>query len=886
MPFTLINLDTSETVHLQRNDTKFWLDYSSLRLLPERLFPAIPTSGSASTRYTLDRFPIPGDYQDRIVFDAEIAGQSSEQRTIDVNIAAVAGVPSARQSVIESERGRSFPMNSRVPLNITLKDSMGNLVSESSLRESGIDGLEFLSVEARFGDYVKNITAINYDGEATAYVEIDPEIETSRFEIIVKVSGEEIRGSPLDYVITEPVCTGRNQVPNVGAARFEAACLCKEGYIATNTGDCRACPAGTTSSGGTTMQCRPCPSGQHAFAASKDCHTCPDEGAVCTEGILRFVPGYWLEDDVSLREVDRNTKFHQCPRPDACKVENHTFVCATGHTGPLCGVCADGYEAQGVVCTKCTDGVTYFAVVSSFMFILLALLVMRTKEFADNEAAGIFRVFISWSQVTALIGTLSINSSAAVRNSLSLGHIVSGFSMDFQPLRCIFSFNLFERTYAYLLLPIVVITLVTVIGWVAYIAKSDFPRAGCSALLFPCSLKYQKKVRSAVREAKKQNTVSHDPAVAQLRLWQYIVREIKGSVSVVLYLVYFPILMGLVAVWDVYEESIKGETHLNQDLQLTTGDEQYPGVATLAAAGLIAYAFVLPFVALRAIWRHRFSLTSPRLRVAWGFLYEGCRLTDARFLWEFFVLMRKFSSVVLVVLLNEPLLQASCVFYLLVLSIVLHLAVKPYKSLLMESLEALGLGIQALTVLALIAVSSTESADDNTLLTNEQAEEGAAAAIIFANTAVVITMLVAFFFAFSIKMKAYLSERIENLNRWCCHTVASRLCRQQYRKYLRQQKKKKQQLKAGDFADNQDYVSNPLSYTAAESDVESKAIAREAKAQTGATGSDVSTAGEDQKRAQLSKARNPASANPLHQYAKRTAVKRGAKPLKTSNSAK
>eukprot|EP01138_Halocafeteria_seosinensis_P001753 gb/GECG01001796.1/.p1 GENE.gb/GECG01001796.1/~~gb/GECG01001796.1/.p1 ORF type:complete len:411 (+),score=45.66 gb/GECG01001796.1/:1-1233(+) len=357
----------------------------------------------------------------------------------------------------------------------------------------------------------------------------------------------------------------------------------------------------------------------------------------------------------------------------------------------------------------------------------------------------------------------------------------------------------------------------------------------------------------------------------------------------VLYLIYFPILLGLISVWDVYKYEIDGKQYLNQDLGLTTSHTEYPQAVVLSAAGLILYAAVLPFVALRAIWRHRFSLTSPRLKSAWGFLYEGCRLTEARYLWEFFVLLRKFSAVIVATLVNDPLLQAGCFFYILVLSLALHLAIKPYKSTLMEALEALGLGIQCVSVLAIVAVSSTKKTTLDTLVTNEQAEEGTAAGIILANCVVAIVQGIAFFAAFSSNVKGYVQAWNQTLTHFFCENVASCLCRGQYRKYIRNQQKKKKELRAGDFAGayeegkKEEFIANPL---ASGGDVESTSVPQESKLQA---------ASAESKRAPRntggSGSQRTGNENPLSQYVKRQQMqgksgKRGTKPMKTAYVAK
>ena len=69
---------------------------------------------------------------------------------------------------------------------------------------------------------------------------------------------------------------------------------------------------------------------------------------------LDLEPGFW-------RTSSSSTKVLPCLNPKHCKGGADTAdLCAEGHTGPLCAVCASDYAATGsgnsLQCNECTGG--------------------------------------------------------------------------------------------------------------------------------------------------------------------------------------------------------------------------------------------------------------------------------------------------------------------------------------------------------------------------------------------------------------------------------------------------------------------------------------------------------------------------------------------------
>jgi len=131
------------------------------------------------------------------------------------------------------------------------------------------------------------------------------------------------------------------------------------------------CPRGDFLTGGDV--CEACESGKYSlsFSVNADCQPCP-LGAKCFGGDRLVVQeGWWRTGLLS-------DKIWQCPVTKNCLrgTESEPSRCHTGSTGPLCGVCSDGYyNSGGHECKPCGEGVSniFFFVVGSFCIFLLVV---------------------------------------------------------------------------------------------------------------------------------------------------------------------------------------------------------------------------------------------------------------------------------------------------------------------------------------------------------------------------------------------------------------------------------------------------------------------------------------------------------------------------------
>ena len=129
----------------------------------------------------------------------------------------------------------------------------------------------------------------------------------------------------------------------------QSCTFCAAGSAAAGTAarfECSACAAGTYAHATGMVKCSRCEEGFFTDEpGSEYCEKCP-AGAQCLAGTqLVVVRGFW-------RTSKESRTVLPCPY-GTCVGGNGTGRCSVGSTGPLCGVCIDGYFNDGAACAKC-----------------------------------------------------------------------------------------------------------------------------------------------------------------------------------------------------------------------------------------------------------------------------------------------------------------------------------------------------------------------------------------------------------------------------------------------------------------------------------------------------------------------------------------------------
>ena len=178
---------------------------------------------------------------------------------------------------------------------------------------------------------------------------------------------------------------------------------CQAGFISENIGNnaaiCFNCTIGTFSLSTSDTECTICPSNAY----------CPGSN------ILNVDSGYW-------RQSDNSAIILECPVSNAClggdKIINQ---CATGHIGPLCDVCEDGYyrDSQGL-CLQCTERIKSLSIFVSFFILILIIITIHKQlqlliQYIANQFKAAdsikfrsfrvkFKILIAFYQISSQIG--------------------------------------------------------------------------------------------------------------------------------------------------------------------------------------------------------------------------------------------------------------------------------------------------------------------------------------------------------------------------------------------------------------------------------------------------------------------------------------------------
>jgi hypothetical protein len=197
----------------------------------------------------------------------------------------------------------------------------------------------------------------------------------------------------------------------------------------------------------------------------------------------------------------------QCDRASA----NQSVACKAGSGGPLCAVCDAGWaHATGTSdspCVKCwSQGASWVVTILVLLAgagVIALLSVQRgaakppgagpsgptpappkagasaaTTELTERRSltVSIARIFISWLQSLALIGTLSVSgASQLLRSVLGGGAAADGLTLGLFPLQCAMQLSFYEQLYAAMVTPLVGSATIVVlsVAWSVWQARAQ-----------------------------------------------------------------------------------------------------------------------------------------------------------------------------------------------------------------------------------------------------------------------------------------------------------------------------------------------------------------------------------------------------------------------------
>ena len=442
----------------------------------------------------------------------------------------------------------------------------------------------------------------------------------------------------------------KGQFSTQGATVCEA---CAEGKYNSEEGNsaCGTCPADAEPfSDGTYCVCSAGMFTQNTSGVPLQCTGCPPH-TICNKknvelAALEVAPGYW-------RHANDSLEIRRCPEPGACvggTVLNSTdSMCRTGHTGPMCAVCVEGYAKTGEgLCAECPPeradlniAVTALAPIGLIAVVVVMIATANADPHASvdgNQFSGIMKITSSMLQVYTVCAGFDVKWPSILVTIFEKSDSLNP-TLGFYSAECSIGYSFFQKSTIYMLMPIVYVV---------------------------CSLVVVVVVsRCAARAGERREFV---------KVWA------QTSVVVGLFLMYTSIVKNLFR--GLACDRVGDAYFMSTDYSVQCFVGEHVTYIPAAVVCLILYGIGIPAVAVGLLWQWRFSLHDPGAR-ALQFLHRGYR--HKRFYWEVVVLARKVAVIAMSIFMftgeNMTRYQSPCASWFFVACLIVHLVSEPFDQL-------------------------------------------------------------------------------------------------------------------------------------------------------------------------------------------------------------
>ncbi|KAA0149308.1 hypothetical protein FNF29_06013 [Cafeteria roenbergensis] len=516
----------------------------------------------------------------------------------------------------------------------------------------------------------------------------------------------------------------------------------------------QGCPLGQQPRAGSVDLCEVCGADKYSDGgAAAVCAGCPAVGAQCASGVLTLLRGYYRPPRDAGLPIGPSTELHPCFNEEACTLNAtaREYGCAEGYSGPLCGVCSDGWAPFGQACGRCWGGASNDAVVAALALAVVAgtLFMARktvgsTKERRSDRSIAV-RQLLSHVQGLGALTLFRSKGTAAFQAVAGLTQGVSASPMSWGPVRCALGLDFVRRFWATAALPVVVTALTALVAVAMELARrkpdeadevreeASVARALVSAsatgtrptiVLSPLSStgvrlaagmdvgKHGHAVSTANPMAGLQarKGASTSPFATKLPPAQSLNKPSKGpsswsvrlsrasqfftqhryvlTLAIVLFLTYMSLVNLAVNALECHDRPVGGVSYLEADLSVECFAGRHLSVVGGAVALLLFVGAGLPLSIFVAL---RGAVDRPSLR----FMSDGYR-PGLRW-WEALVLLRKMGLVMAASLVTDAPSQVAAAIFVLVPSLVLHVHHKPFEQRRFNVLETLSLSAMIAT---------------------------------------------------------------------------------------------------------------------------------------------------------------------------------------------
>lgn len=431
--------------------------------------------------------------------------------------------------------------------------------------------------------------------------------------------------------------------PGFAATEGLAECTpCGDSAVAVGQGfaSCRTCPSNSSPNGDYT-RCL-CNSGYLGYTERElynldsdslaSCEKCA-AGADCervgtTFSSIETAAGYWSTDPSSL-------VFYQCQIATQC-LGGYTSTCSDHRTGPVCGLCEEGYEAFGSDCTLCSSqrsstiasGVILLLI--TLGFVLIYWLILRVDDYnqwlivqyreakwdANNPDSNDLHAHLHFEDLdkkSLLENHQAISPQFVFKIKILVGfvQIAAGIALSLDtPWPTIFKeFLSYSFTYF------------DIVTWarIACVYEVDFYDkhlvSAALPIFIPTVLATLYLLPRAVSKVLHGSSVKYSHALEDARL-----RYVK--LVVVTMFILYPSVSGMM--FKLYDcEDIDGVLYLWADLSIQCSGDKYFSRALLNIAFVALYSIGIPLALYFALHNNRRHLKHPKVNIKYGFLYTA-----------------------------------------------------------------------------------------------------------------------------------------------------------------------------------------------------------------------------------------------------------------------
>jgi hypothetical protein len=273
-------------------------------------------------------------------------------------------------------------------------------------------------------------------------------------------------------------------------------------------------------------------------------------------------------------------------------------------------------------------------------------------------------------------------------------------------------------------------------------------------------------------------TISDIAALEDATRRDDIITIVGASMSMAIFVVYIRTSKAIMLMFST--ETVEGVQYLKSDLgRLAYTPEHMVAIGIAAVYGAF-FIIGIPIFGGYVLFLKRKQLKERRIQSIFGFLFIGYR--DEAFFWEFAVLVRKICFLAVALFWEDAFLQSVVGLFVIVVSIISHMAIWPYEQRFLNIVELMSLfALFSLVVLSILLWYVQQPGKTKYL----EVYETAVTLVLFAQYGVIMTLLVLRYVQCMIRegsaalIKAYprarpILERVAYFERWAHWQVFKR----------------------------------------------------------------------------------------------------------------